>query len=749
MRTRATVDDHVVARAQRRKPAGAAPQPVAPPPPIDPAPTEPGPAPSATLSHPALDAYAAKWAKAVKKIGFVPLSNAELRVLLRDLAARFIDALHAEPFDCAPAEGIGSALAEAGYTHPEVLPASLAVLRDPPRAGAVPRPRRSERLARLHARVAAGYASALRNRTLVEQERLARAIVAAHANVERALFDSESRFRALFEGAAMGIGMATVDGRIIQANAALGALLGYTPAELCKLNVRDLMHPDDAPIDWGGPGDADRGPGDTDRGRDHVRMERAYYRKDGTVVWTDLTVSLLRDSAGAPRYTVAMVEDITDRHQLEERLRYQALHDPLTGLPNRTFFAERLAEAFAATDPATLVGLCYLDLDGFKRINDSLGHDVGDRLLVAVARRLQRTVAARGHLVARMGGDEFVILSEKADHDELTALADQVLYSLDLPVRSGPHGMRVSASIGIVAQPVGSSGPAEILKAADLTLYRAKAAGRGRWARYDADLNAAQVARYALVEALPDAVQRGEFSLLYQPLVSLHTGTACGVEALLRWHHPERGTLSPDQFIDLAEESGVISAIGGWVLREACRQAAKWWKAFPDREFYVSVNIATAQTYDPALVGDVLSILHESGLPPTLLQLELTESAMLTEIAPVEALRALAEAGIRIAIDDFGTGYSNLAYLKTLPVAGLKLARQFTDGLGTPVDTHIVKTLIELAHVLDLAVTAEGVETSEQLAQLKALSCDVVQGWHLSMPLPADEMTAVLENEAS
>jgi EAL domain-containing protein (putative c-di-GMP-specific phosphodiesterase class I) len=219
------------------------------------------------------------------------------------------------------------------------------------------------------------------------------------------------------------------------------------------------------------------------------------------------------------------------------------------------------------------------------------------------------------------------------------------------------------------------------------------------------------------------------------------------VEALLRWHHPERGTLSPDHFIDLAEESGVISALGGWVLREACRQAAKWWKSFPDREFYVSVNIATAQTYDPALVGDVLSILHESGLPPTLLQLELTESAMLTEAAPVEALRALADAGIRIAIDDFGTGYSNLAYLKSLPVAGLKLARQFTDGLGTPVDTHIVKTLIELAHVLDLTVIAEGVETREQLTQLKSLNCDVAQGWHLSIPLPAEEMTAVLETE--
>jgi diguanylate cyclase (GGDEF)-like protein/PAS domain S-box-containing protein len=695
------------------------------------------------MAGPAMEKLVQRWANAVRKIGFVPMSQADLRTLLADLSARFVRALHAEPFDCAPAEEIGTALVDVGLTDPEVLAASLSALRNPPRsAGAVTRPRRSDRLARLHARVSAGYAAALRRRTLVDQEQLTRAIVAAHTDVEHALWASESRFRALFEGAAMGICMADVQGGIIQANASLANLLGYEPAELQRLNVRDLVHPDDAPESWERYADLAQGL------REHLRLEKAYYRKDGTVVWADLTVSLLRDSQGVPQYTVAMVEDITDRHELEERLRYQALHDPLTGLPNRTFFAERLAEAFDAPDPATLVGLCYLDLDGFKRINDSLGHDVGDKLLVAVSRRLQRCASTRGHLVARMGGDEFVILSEKADQDELVALAEQVLNSLDLPVRSGPHGMRVSASIGIVALPVGSSGPAEILKAADLTLYRAKAAGRGRWARYDAELNAAQVARYALVEALPDAVQRGEFSLLYQPLVSLATGQACGVEALLRWEHPERGTLSPDHFIDLAEESGVISAIGGWVLREACRQGAEWWRRFPDRSFYVSVNVATAQTYDPALVGDVLAILDESGLPPTLLQLELTESAMLAGAgAPVEALRALAAAGIRIAIDDFGTGYSNLAYLRTLPVAALKLARQFTDGIGSPVDTHIVKTLIELAHVLDLAVTAEGVETVEQLNQLKALHCDVAQGWHLSMPLPAEQMSAALERD--
>jgi diguanylate cyclase (GGDEF)-like protein/PAS domain S-box-containing protein len=741
-----------VTKAQRGKPAGALPANGTVPRPAEPVdPGEPvgavngvnrvngsGPVAADPL-EPAIAKLAARWVKAVRRIGFVPMGPDGLYALLRDLAADFVRALHADPFDPEPGTRIGAALAEAGLTDTGVLTASLGVLRNPPRATSVEK--RSQRIADLHARLAGGYAAALRRRTLVEQENLARAITTAHAQVEHQLWTSESRFRALFEGAAMAICIGDLDGRIIQANAAMARLLGYPLEELYRLEGPDFLHPDDLQSDRDLYADLIRGD------RDHLRMEKAYFRKDGAVVWTDLTITLLRGSDGTPTNTVAMVEDITDRHQLEERLRHQALHDPLTGLPNRTYFAERLAEAFANPDPTALVGLCYLDLDGFKRINDSLGHDVGDKLLVAVARRLQRTASTRGYQVARMGGDEFVILAEKANLDELTALADQVLYSLDLPVRSGPHGMRVSASIGIVVQPVSATGPAEILKAADLTLYRAKAAGRGRWACYDADLNAAQVARYALVEALPDAVQRGEFSLLYQPLVSLSSGRACGVEALLRWDHPDRGTLSPDSFIDLAEETGIISAIGTWVLREACRQGAKWWRRFPERSFYVSVNVATAQTYDPALVGDVLSILDESGLPPTLLQLELTESAMLSSAGePVEALRALAAAGIRIAIDDFGTGYSNLAYLRTLPVAGLKLARQFTDGLGRPVDTHIVKTLIELAHVLDLAVTAEGVETPDQLSQLKDMNCDVVQGWHLSMPLPADEMSAVLEN---
>ena len=686
--------------------------------------------------------FVRQWAQAVQQAGFQPMSASELREMLHGHTGRLLGTVLGGEFDPGTGSAVGEALVRAGVTDPGAVRMTLTALGEPFRtllaASAGPGAPSSQtvagRVAEDQAALAAGYGAELRRRTLGENVRMGQAVLLAHKEIEQALWESEARFRALFHDAAIGIGIADVQGHIVQANPALARLLGYSGAELGALNVRELVHPADAPDMWDRYHELITGV------RDYVQLEKAYRRKDGTEVWTTLTVSLLRDDAGAPRYTVAMMEDVTERHRLQERLRYEATHDALTGLPNRACFTERLSAAFTACDPENQVGLCYLDLDGFKRINDSLGHDVGDRLLVAVARRLRSCADESGHLVARMGGDEFVILAEKASQDDLIAVADRVLASLDRPVQTGTHQFRVSASIGLVAQRAASSGPAEILRAADLTLYRAKAAGRGRWACYDADLNAAQTARYALAEELPTALDRGEFGLLYQPLVAVGTGRLLGAEALLRWHHPRLGTLSPDVFIDLAEESGAIGAIGRWVLREACGQAATWRRRFPGLPFSVSVNLATAQTYDPALVGDVLAILAGTGLPPGALQLELTESAMMAGTgAPMAALRTLADHGIRIAIDDFGTGYSNLVYLRTLPVKVLKLARQFIDGLkdgGGDTDEHIVATLIRLAHVLDLTVVAEGVETSRQLDRLRALDCDVAQGWLLGRPLP-------------
>jgi EAL domain-containing protein (putative c-di-GMP-specific phosphodiesterase class I) len=313
--------------------------------------------------------------------------------------------------------------------------------------------------------------------------------------------------------------------------------------------------------------------------------------------------------------------------------------------------------------------------------------------------------------------------------------------------------MRVSASIGVVESNVHAITAAELMKAADLTLYVAKSEGRNRFVMYDADRNARQAARYALAAALPDALDRREFSLVYQPLVTLADHRVTGVEALLRWQHPTLGELSPDSFITLAEETGIILPLGRWVLEEACAQAAGWARQFPELRISVSVNITVSQAHEPTLPAEVESILARTGLDPSLLVLELTESAIMDTNGPLQTLSSLAERGIRIAIDDFGTGYSNFAYLRRLPVHTLKLAGPFVDGLRDPeaadsIDERIVETIIRLAHTIGISVTAEAVETRLQADRLRVLGCDTGQGWLFARPLPPADVTDLLHRTA-
>ncbi|MER7890911.1 bifunctional diguanylate cyclase/phosphodiesterase [Micromonospora sp. NPDC094482] len=431
----------------------------------------------------------------------------------------------------------------------------------------------------------------------------------------------------------------------------------------------------------------------------------------------------------------------------EARFRHQATHDPLTDLPNRTLFTERLTAAL--NEPgrgAERIGLCFLDLDRFKVVNDSLGHQIGDRLLTRVAERLRR--ALDGHLVARLGGDEFVVLVERTGGtDDVVAVAEAALTAVSEPAVVDGHELSVTASIGIVERQIAGSTPGDLMRAADSTLHWAKAAGGARWAVYDADRNRRELARYALSAAIPAALERGEFYLDYQPLTSLRDGTLLGVEALVRWRHPELGVLHPNSFIGLAEETGLIVPLGAWVLAEACREAERW-SARGELAPFVSVNLAVRQVHRPGLVQEVRGLLQRTGLPPERLQLEITESTMMSTTGePVRALRVLADLGVRIAIDDFGTGYSNLAYLRDLPVTELKVAGEFVAGLRVPAvepanrtDERILASLVSLAHALDLTVTAEGVETVGQAERLRAIGCDAGQGWHFGRPAPAERI---------
>ncbi|WP_327032427.1 putative bifunctional diguanylate cyclase/phosphodiesterase [Micromonospora ureilytica] len=698
--------------------------------------------------------YAADWARAVRRLGFVPLSAAETERLLLVHTIRLAQAVRAEPFSARPAEEVGRALVEAHLTEPQVLEWTLRalgatfgrrVLGDGDRPADL-----ADRIAAVQGGLAAGFARALRDRTFSQQERIARSAWQARDEVEQALRESEARFRAVFTGAAIGIGIAGVDGRIIDVNQAFADMLGYAIEELREINVAALFHADDVAGMWELYQELIEGK------HDAARVEKRYYRKDGTVVWTDLAVSLIRQE-GRPRFTVAMIEDITERYELQQRLRFQALHDPLTGLPNRTLFFETLGRVLDTAGVGQRVGVCFLDLDGFKAINDSLGHDLGDRLLVMIGRRLAACVADHGHLVARMGGDEFVILVDGGnDTDDAVAVAEAALAAVAAPVHVGEHQLAVSASVGIVQCPASETSASELMKAADTTLYWAKAAGRGRWAVYDPERGARDIARSALVAGLPAALDRGEFVLHYQPIVSLLEGTMLAVEALVRWEHPELGLIGPDRFIGLAEETGLIVRLGEWVLRRACADAERWWREFPEARLVVSVNLAARQADEPAIVDTVADALQTSGLPAGLLQLELTESAVMGSAGePLRSLHRLAALGVRLAVDDFGTGYSNLAYLRRLPIHCLKLAGPFVEGIradGADVaadhrDERIVDALVRLAHALELWVTAEAVETDVQAERLRALRCDTGQGRYFGAPAPADAITARLRGD--
>jgi diguanylate cyclase (GGDEF)-like protein/PAS domain S-box-containing protein len=687
------------------------------------------------------DSFASAWAAALSGTGYVAMERARLVDRVGELTDTMTEALRAETFRPEVLEEVGAALVGLHLTAPETISCSVRLIGEELLrcAGVEGDTRARERIPAIQAAVSAGFAAAVRAWVYREQEVLRRAALDARDRAEAAERATEARFRAMFADAAIGIGIADIDGTLLEVNSQLAAMFDYQPEQLRGAKITAMFHADDPPQTRDFFAQIVAGE------RDHYRIERLFRRRDGSPLWTNVTVSLVRDDAGAPQYLVGMVEDITERHQLQEQLRYQANHDPLTGLGNRALFTERLQAMFAG-DRDGRIALCYLDLDGFKVINDSLGHVVGDQLLVAVASRLDGLVSANGRLVARIGGDEFVVLVENtAGVDEVTILAEDVLRCLSEPVRIGGHRLAVSASIGIVERAVAESTPAETMRDADITLHWAKADGKNRWACFDKERNAKEIARFTLSATMPAALAHGEFYVDYQPLLSLDDGKVFGVEALVRWAHPEFGRLAPDRFIGLAEETGLIVLLGRWVLNEACAQAREWLDTYGSDAPLVSVNLAARQVTEPTLVEDVRSILEGTGVPATKLQLELTESAIMgTPGEPLSALRELADLGVRIAIDDFGTGYSNLAYLRHLPVHALKVAGSFVEGLrdgaAASVDTRIVTALVQLAHTLGLEVIAEGVETQAQVDVLREIGCDSAQGWLFAKPGRPEEI---------
>ena len=447
----------------------------------------------------------------------------------------------------------------------------------------------------------------------------------------------------------------------------------------------------------------------------------------------------------------ALSHHIRLRRQAEVRLVHQAYHDPLTDLPNRACLLDRLEQALArAGRLGERVAVLFLDLDRFKLVNDRLGHAAADRLLIAIADRLQRCVRL-GDTVARLGGDEFTILLDGlADASEAERLTAAIAVALELPFAVDGQEVAVTSSIGlVVAEPRRAIAPADLLHDADLAMYRAKATGKARYVLFEPAMGDGARERADLAADLRRALEQGELHLVFQPVVNLVTGRIAEVEALARWEHPTRGPISPAIFVPLAEEAGLIRPLGQWAIGAACRQARAWQDTLAAPPI-VAVNLSPRQFQQPGLVDDVASVVRATKLAPHLVALEITESAMLGDAdETVATLRQLKGLGITLAIDDFGTGYSSLAYLQRVPLDQLKIDRQFVSGLGTDAgDAAIVAATAGLAHTLGLAVVAEGVETAEQAARLRDLGCEMAQGFYFGRPQSAEDITTLLEKVA-
>ncbi len=561
--------------------------------------------------------------------------------------------------------------------------------------------------------------------------------VTAQRVSERAQRESESRFRAFFDYAGIAIHVLTFDGLILEANPASRNLLGFDAHELIGRTGTSLSPDEDVQEAIDIAHELRIGV------RETATVERRFFHKDGHLVWGQLTVSAM--TAGGERRMIGMIQDITERKRMEAELVKQAFHDELTGLANRVLFRDRLHHALLRRSRSEHgVAVLLLDLDGFKRVNDSLGHAIGDELLQAVGRRIAVTVRA-GETVARLGGDEFAIVIESyAQDDQPEMLADRLLHVLRDPIDIAGREVVVGVSIGIASATVEDDAES-VLRNADTAMYAAKAQGKACYRVFDPAMHLDAMEWLELEGDLRLALERDEFFLEFHPLMHLKSGQCKGFEALIRWMHPTRGVVSPVGFVPIAEETGLIVPIGRWVLLNACRRATQW-HVLDGPAPTVSVNLAAKQLNEESLLDDVRWALESSGLDPRRLVLEITESDVMREpeVARIK-LESLKQLGIRLAIDDFGTGYSSLSYLQYFPVDELKIDRSFVKRIETgDRDAALVRTIVSLARSLNVEVVAEGVEELAQERYLRDIDCDIGQGYLYSRPLPAAEVPGFL-----
>lgn len=567
--------------------------------------------------------------------------------------------------------------------------------------------------------------------------------VTARKETEEALRVSEERFRSAFEDAPIGVSLVGLDNSYLRVNHALCEMLGYDEEALLTKTSFEVTHPDDLEASTARTRRA------LEEGAGSYYLEKRYVRADGGVVWALSSVSLIKTSHGEPSHFVSLAQDITERKALEEKLEYQAFHDALTGLPNRALFMDRLKQALARMRRRdATVAVLFLDLDNFKFVNDSLGHEVGDELLVAVGARLDGCVRPED-TVARLGGDEFTILLEDISGlEDAKRAAHRILNALRVSFDIGGREVLANVSIGIAPTTALSDEPQELLRRADLALYEAKKAGKAGFEVFDEGVIAPSRDRLELENSLRRAVERGELKIYYHPKLSARTGKISSMEALVRWEHPERGLLEPEDFLPTAEASGLILEVGEWVLGEVCRQGAAWYQRYPQHPpIRVCTNVSARQLWRGDFAAKVVEALRRTGLEAQGLSLEIAEEVLIDgSEATIGKLQELKDLGLHIVVQNFGVAHSSLVRLKRYPLNYMKIDRSLVVGLDKePESAAIVEATISLAHALGWAVTAHGVETAGQLARLQELGCDLVQGYYFSRPIVVEEATALLQ----
>ena len=562
----------------------------------------------------------------------------------------------------------------------------------------------------------------------------------ALANQAEALRFAEERFRSSFEHAPIGMAIASPEGQIIEANAVMSAMLGYSKAELATMRWRHLSHPDDATVSENAAARL------RDGEINSFQIEKRFLHADGRTVWCLLSVAAVVDSSGMAKVMVAQIEDITDRKDAERRLAHQALHDPLTGLCNRLLLTDRIRSALARSDRLEgSVAVLFIDLDRFKAVNDTYGHDVGDQVLCAVAERVGSAVRP-DDTVARIGGDEFVVIAERLIDGEADAIliGERIEQALAPPIVVSEGEVFVTASIGISLTGTGLHTPEALLRDSDTAMYRAKERGRDRLEVFDDTLRNRAMARLATEHLLRHALSEDAISVHYQPIIDLANGELAGFEALMRIRDADARVLSPEQFLGIAEDSGLIVPLGARVLALAFEQHRAW--ASRSRlPLRLAVNLSACELSRHNLLPMISDAL--AGSDESLVTIEITESALIEASPSVhKTLFRLKDRGVRLSIDDFGTGYASLTYLKRFPIDEIKLDRSFVAGmLDNREDAAIVKAVLGLGAALGLHTVAEGVEKVEQRTALAALGCAYVQGYLFSPPVAADEAENMLQ----